>query len=155
MLKRLLIISLLFIIVPALNSFSEDIKTRINGPIIVTSETLTADNKARTAFFEKNVIARTTDMTLYADKMLVYYKEDSGAVTKIEATGTVKLHKDTRVITSQKATYYADEDKVIFTGEPRAVDGENVITGTKMTFFIKEDRSYVENSKVFLKSSPR
>jgi lipopolysaccharide export system protein LptA len=45
---------------------------------------------------------------------------------------------------------HADEDKVIFTGEPRAVDGENVVTGTKMKFFIKEDRSYVENSKVFL-----
>jgi lipopolysaccharide export system protein LptA len=65
-------------------------------------------------------------------------------------TRCFKLLKDTRIISSQKAIYYTDEDKVIFTGEPRAVDGENVVTGTKMKFFIKEDRSYVENSKVFL-----
>jgi lipopolysaccharide export system protein LptA len=130
--------------------FSEEINNKIKGPIIVTSDTLTNDNKSRTALFEKNVIAKTSGITLYADKMLVFYKEVSGNVTRIEATGNVKLHKATRIISSQKAIYYADEDKVIFTGEPRAVDGENVVTGTKMKFFIKEDRSYVENSKVFL-----
>ncbi|MEW6107600.1 MAG: LptA/OstA family protein [Nitrospirota bacterium] len=124
----------------------------MKGPIIVTSEMLTADNKAHTAFFEKNVIAKTTDMTLYADAMLVYYNDKSGDVNKIEATGNVKLHKDTNVVTSQKATYYAGEDKVVFSGEPRAVDGENVVTGTKMTFFLKDDRTIVENSKVYLKN---
>lgn len=152
MLKRFFTISLLFIIiVPALNSFSEDLKNRIKGAIIVTSETLIADNKAHTALFEKNVIAKTTDMTLYADRMLVYYKEDGG-VAKIVTTGNVKLQKDARVITSEKATYYTDEDKIVFTGEPRAVDGDNVVTGRMITFFIKEDRSHVKNSKVFLKS---
>ncbi len=41
---------------------------------------------------------------------------------------------------------------MIFTGEPRAVDGENVVTGSVMTYYIGEDRSFVEKSKVFLKS---
>jgi len=152
MLKRLLIISLLLIFISATNTFSQDTKQRIKGPIVVTSETLTADNNAHTALFEKNVVAKTTDMTIYADTMLVYYKEEGGEVTKIDATGNVKVLRNTRVITSQKAIYYADEDKVIFTGEPRAVDGENVVTGSKMTYFINDDRSYVENSKVFLKN---
>ncbi len=152
MLKRFLIISLLLIFISATDTFSQDTNQRIKGPIVVTSETLTADNNAHTALFERNVVAKTTDMTIYADTMLVYYRENSGDVTKIESTGNVRVLRNTRIITSQKAVYYADEDKVIFTGDPRAVDGENVVTGTKMTYFISDDRSFVENSKVFLKN---
>ncbi len=152
-LKQLFIISLIVLLSGGLSdSFSEDAKQRVKGPIVVTSETLTADNKANTALFERNVVATTPEMTIHADKMLVFYKEQGGEVTKIEATGNVRLHKDTSVITSQSAVYYADQDKLVFTGSPRAVDGENVVTGSKMTFLIKEDRSIVENSKVFLKN---
>ena len=86
--------------------------------------------------FEKNVVAKTTDLTIYSDKMLVYYKEDGGTVTKIEATGNVKVLRESRIITSKSAIYYADEEKVVFTGEPRAMDGDNVVTGTKITYFM-------------------
>ncbi len=153
MLKPFFIISFIFFLFSSVTAFCEEqSQAKIKGPITVTSETLTNDNKAHTALFEKNVIARTTDMTIYADKMLVYYKEGSGDVTKIEASGNVRLYKNGRIITSREATYYADEDKVVFTGDPRAVDGENVVTGSIMTYFIAEDRSYVERSKVFLKN---
>jgi lipopolysaccharide export system protein LptA len=152
--KRFLIISIFLILVPVLNAFPEETKSRLKGgPITVTSESLTSDGKARTALFEKNVIAKTTDMTIYASQMLVFYKEGSGDVTRIEATGDVKLLKDSRIITSQKAIYYAEgEEKVVFTGDPRAVDGENTVTGSIMTYFLKDDRSFVENSKVYLKN---
>ena len=151
MLKRLLIISILFLFLPILAN-AEDQQARIKGPITITSETLTSDNKAHTALFEKNVVAKTTDLTIYSDKMLVYYKEDGGTVTKIEATGNVKVLKDSRIITSKTAVYYADEEKVVFSGEPRAMDGDNIVSGTKITYFMDIDRFKVENSKVILKS---
>ena len=132
------------------NVFSEDQIQKIKGPIIITSEMLTADNKAHTALFEHSVIARTTDMTIYADRMLVHYDEDTGDVNQIDAEGKVKVIKENRAITSPKAIYYAEEEKVIFTGDPRAVEGENVVTGKKMTYLIDEDRFLVEGSKVFL-----
>jgi lipopolysaccharide export system protein LptA len=129
--------------------FSEEQTKKIRGPITITSKMLTADNKAHTALFEHSVVARTQDMTIYSEKMLVYY-DDSGNVTKLEAGGGVKLVQGNRVITSQDATYYADGEKVIFTGDPRAVEGENVVTGKIMTYLMNEDRFLVENSKVFL-----
>ena len=152
MLKRLLISSILFLLLPMLSNAAEDQQARIKGPINITSETLTSDNKAHTALFEKNVVAKTTNLTIHSDKMLVYYKEDGGTVTKIEATGNVKVLKESRIITSKSAIYYADEDKVDFTGEPRAMDGDNVVTGTKITYFMDSDRFHVENSKVILKN---
>jgi lipopolysaccharide export system protein LptA len=151
MLKQLLIISLLFLLLP-MHSGAEEQKAQIKGPINITSETLTADNKAHTALFEKNVVAKTTDLTIHADKMLVHYTENGGVVTKIEADGNVRVLRESRIITSKSATYFADEEKVIFTGEPRAMDGNNVVSGKTIIYFMGNDRFFVENSKVILKS---
>jgi lipopolysaccharide export system protein LptA len=154
MLKRFFIISVCLWLAAASTAHAQEAKKRIAGPITVTSETLTNDSQHHTALFEKNVVAKTTDMTIYADRMLVYYKEQGGDVTRIDATGNVKVYKDRRLITSEAAVYYADEDKVVFTGDPRAVDGDNVVTGSVITYYIKDDRSVVEHSKVFLKNKP-
>jgi len=152
MLRQLSIVSILLFAVSAAVAFAEAPKPGLKGPITITSETLTADNKAHTALFERNVVAKTEDTTIYADRMLVFYTENGGQVSKIDAGGHVKLYKNTRVITSEKAVYYADEDKVVFTGEPRATDGDNIVTGTTMTYYMGDDRSLVEHSKVFLKN---
>ncbi len=40
--------------------------------------------------------------------------------------------------------------KVIFTGDPKAVEDGNVMTGKKMTYLMNEDRFLVDDSKVFL-----
>jgi lipopolysaccharide export system protein LptA len=157
MLKRLFKNSISFFIGSLLVFFfvtagivaAEEVK-RIKGPIVITSEKLTADNTAYTALFERSVVARTKEMTIYADKMLVSSDKDSGDVTRIDSSGHVQLIKGNRVVTSQEAVYFADEDKVIFTGEPKAVEDGNVITGKKMTYLMNEDRFFVEGSKVFL-----
>ncbi|MEW6067082.1 MAG: LptA/OstA family protein [Nitrospirota bacterium] len=135
-----------------LNILSAEEAKKIKGPIIITSEKLTADNQNYSALFENSVIAKASDITIYADRMRVYYHKDTGAVTKIDAEGRVKLIKNERVITSRKATYYAEEEKVVFTGEPQAVEGENVVNGKKMVYFLIEERFLVEGSKVFLKN---
>jgi lipopolysaccharide export system protein LptA len=149
--RRLFISNLLILFLLSTTVFSEEKAQRIKGPITITSDMLTSDNKAHTAAFENSVVARTSDMTLHADRMLVSYDADSGDVKMIEAEGNIKLLRGTRAIISQKATYDADGEKVIFTGEPRATDGENVVTGTKITYLLNEDRYLVEDSKVFLK----
>ncbi len=142
--------SLIIFILLSTSVFSAEESKNIKGPIIVTSDKLTADNQAHTALFENSVVARTTNMTIYADRMLVFYEKDTGNVTRIDAAGDVKVIKENRIITSQEATYYADGEKVTFTGDPRAVEGENVVTGRKMTYLMNEDRFLVEGSKVFL-----
>lgn len=132
--------------------FAQDKKTFASkGPVVVTSSTLTADNKARTALFEGNVTAKTESMTIHSDKMLVHYS-DGGNITKIDAEGNVKVLKGDRIITSAAAVYFAGEEKVVFTGQPRASEGGTVIHGTKITYYINEDRSVVENSRAFIEN---
>jgi lipopolysaccharide export system protein LptA len=75
---------------PETKSTQPESQSKIKGPVVITSDMLTANNKAHTALFEKSVIAKTTDMTIYADRMLVYYQEGTGDVTRIDSEGNVK-----------------------------------------------------------------
>ena len=147
-----------FILSPSHAAEIENAAKKEQVPTVITSESLTADNKAKTALFTGSVVAKKADSTIYADRMLVYYSEGgSGSnIDKIEADGNVKLVRGDRVVTSGKMVYYAGTDKdktderAIFTESPRAAEGKNVVIGTKMTYYMKDDRSVVENSKVFI-----
>ncbi|MFZ5907658.1 MAG: LptA/OstA family protein [Nitrospirota bacterium] len=134
------------------SGFAEEEK-KIQGPVVITSQKLAADSKTHTAVFEHSVVARTPDMTLWADRMSVAYDSQTGNVTRIDAQGNVRVLKGDRVITAGEATYFSGEERVLFTGEPRATEGESVITGSAMTYLMKEGRFIVEGSKVFITSS--
>lgn len=147
-----LIVILIFLVF--INSVIAEEKKEMAEPIVITSKTLINDSKAKTATFEGNVVAKRGEVTLYAGKMIVYYEDEQkgGSIKMIEAIGNIKLVKADRVITSHKATYYPEpEERVVFTGEPRATEGKNLVTGEKITYFMKDDRSLVEKSKVYLK----
>jgi len=122
-------------------------------PIVITSQTLTADNSNKTAVFEGSVVATKEDLTIYSDKMTVYYDNSEGKIKKIYAVGNVKAHKGDRVIFSDEATYLEDEKKIVFTGNPRAVEGDNVVTGTQITLYMEDERAFVEGSRVILQDT--
>ncbi|MCX8030938.1 MAG: hypothetical protein N3A59_05080 [Thermodesulfovibrionales bacterium] len=135
---------------------AEEKKSNLKEPITITSKTLTADNKAKTAIFEGSVKATKGDITLLANKMIVYYQEGktTNSIKQIDAEGNVKLIKGNRVVISDYAQYFPEnEERVIFTGNPKATDGENIVIGSKMIFFFKSNKYIVENSKVFLQDT--
>jgi lipopolysaccharide export system protein LptA len=124
-------------------------KGLLNGPVVITSSTLSADSANNIAVFEGSVVASTDDLTLHSDRMTVFYSAD-GDIEKIDALGNIKLVRGERVLTSKKATYLAKEARITFTGEPMAVEGPNIITGSKIIYLVNEDRSIVHDSKVYI-----
>ena len=147
-----ILISGLWLLTPVTYAIEKDAKQE-QAPTVITSESLTADNKAKTALFTGSVVAKKGDTTLYADRMLVYYSESGsgGNIDRIEADGNCRLIRGDRVLTSGKLVYYAGaEERAVFTENPRGAEGKNIVTGTKMTYYMKDDRSVVENSKVFI-----
>jgi lipopolysaccharide export system protein LptA len=139
----------LFLFLPA-RSFAADEAVKENA-VVITSQTLTADNKKNTAVFEGLVVARTDDIFIYSDKMEVVYDNSRGKIKKIRASGDVRVHKNDRAIFSEEAIYFGQEEKIVFNGEPKAVDGENVITGKQIIYFFRDDRTVVKGSRVVLK----
>ncbi len=124
-------------------------------PIVITSQTLTADNRKHTAVFEGSVVAKTGDLVIYADQMTVFYDTSDNKIKKIHASGNVRVHNRERAIFSDEAVYFSngDGERIIFSGSPRAVEGENVITGTRITFYPEDDRAVVEGSRVILQDT--
>jgi lipopolysaccharide export system protein LptA len=65
-------------------------------------------------------------------------------ISKIEATGRVKIEKQDGRATCQRAVYYEDDKKIVLTGEPVAWQKGTRVTGQRITMFLEEDRSLVE-----------
>jgi lipopolysaccharide export system protein LptA len=65
-------------------------------------------------------------------------------ISKIEATGRVKIEKQDGRATCQRAVYYEEDKKLVLTGEPVAWQKGTRVTGKQITMFLEEDRSLVE-----------
>lgn len=118
-------------------------------PAEITSKRLTTDSNARRAVFEGEVVARKGTTTLYADWMEVLYSDD-GSVTEIHAKGNVRLSREDGEITSAEASYFSNEEKIIFTGGPVARDLRSTIKGSRMVYFIEDGRSVVDDSHAII-----
>ncbi len=153
--------------------------------IIITAQSLVFKNQENTALFEGKVVMTKGDFVMYADQMVVHFVGESPstpspksgkaaaqtqatttelptfgnrAVSQIDATGNVVLQKGAKKAKSRKAVYHQRDDMLVLTENPEAWEEGYHVTGTKMTMFLKEDRSVVEGSRVVIndaESKPR
>ena len=87
------------------------------------------------------------DATLQTDKLVVYYDPDTRRLKEIVAFGNVKVLQADRRASSLKAIFNQEDNKIVLEGEAVIREGENVIRGEKVTFFVDEERSVVEGTK--------
>lgn len=120
------------------------------APLEITSKSMIAENKKNIITFEGSVIAKREDVTLSSERMVVQYDDDR-KIQKIFAYEKVTLFQGDKEIQADNATYFASDETVVFTGNPVFKQGDNTVTGTKIVYFIAEERSMVENSKVLLR----
>ncbi|RMH04368.1 MAG: hypothetical protein D6704_11165 [Nitrospirae bacterium] len=130
----------------------------------ITAQTMIAQGKDRKAIFEGNVVLKQGDLLVRSDKMVVFFKasdrteeheqtEANGVgqqVDRIKATGRVLIKKATAKATCGLAIYYKDEEKIVLTKSPVAWQRGTRVSGTKMTMYLKEDRSVVEGGSQVL-----
>lgn len=115
------------------------------GAITISADRLEVDRKAHTATYAGNVVARDSTLTILADRMDFTFDEAMQQVQRVRATGHVRIaERGGREATADTATYFAREEKVLLEGNARAWQEENVVTGTTMTLYLREDRHVVE-----------
>jgi len=140
----------------------------------ITAKKMTVKNQDSQAVFEGAVVLTRGSLVVYSDRMIVMFRApDSSAgdhqkgsevlksplpskgpdtmpavsnrsVSRIEATGRVKIEKDSGSATCEKAVYYQAGDKIVLTGDPVAWDKGTRVSGKQITMFLAEDRSVVE-----------
>ena len=124
-------------------------KTNSNLPITIKSNELSADNKGKTAIFTGKVVAKQGDVTIFCDRMTVYYGAVQGDVDKIEADGTVRIVQENRTGFAAHAVYESKEGKVTLTGgSPKVMQGADTVSGEVITYYIDDDRSSVTGGRV-------
>ncbi len=121
-------------------------------PIRIKSDGLEWDYQRRVVTFRGNVIANQEDVTLYSDRMVIYYDESTSEVTQIVAEGAVRIVQLDRRATGEKAVFHNAEMKIVLTGRPVVRQGKNVVNGDKITILI--DRDWVEVERPDVTISP-
>jgi lipopolysaccharide export system protein LptA len=135
-------------------------------PVVVTARSLFADNKTKIVTYKDDVVVKKGDITLYAEEVVIHLKKDdnapakpksgadvfqgSGKIDTIVAKGNVKIVQQDKTATSDEATYYSGADKFVLTGKPRVWQGDNVLTGTTITYDIQNDTFQADQAKTVL-----
>lgn len=112
-------------------------------PLKVKSDSLLADNEKKTATFEGKVVARQGDLTLYADRLVISYSGEARDLARVEAFGHVRILQGNRQASGAHAVYEPKGGRILLDGSPRVVQGEDVITGKLITYYVNEQRSVV------------
>lgn len=124
---------------------------RSSKPISVKADALTADNKGKTAVFTGRVVARQDDVTIYAEKLIVYYGEQQDQVDKVEAIGSVRILQTNRIGTGGHALYENKVGKITLSINPKVTQDKDSVTGKVIVYYLDEERSVVtggENARV-------
>jgi lipopolysaccharide export system protein LptA len=123
---------------------TEPRKNTSGQPITIKSNELAADNKGKTAVFSGKVVAKQGDVTIFCDKMTVYYGNAEGDIDKIEADGNVRIVQENRTGMAAHAVYESREGRITLTGgNPRVMQGSDTVSGKIITYMIDDDRSSV------------
>ncbi|HIJ87249.1 MAG TPA: lipopolysaccharide transport periplasmic protein LptA [Desulfuromonadales bacterium] len=119
------------------------LKSRSTLPITVKSNEMNADNVANRAVFTGKVVAKQGDVTIFSDKLVVSYADKGGDVEKIEASGNVRIIQLNRTGFSDQAVFESRSGRIIMTGSPRVVQGDDSISGKIITYYVDDEKSYV------------
>ncbi len=107
--------------------FKEDVEVTLpaeegRGAITVTCVgPLEIEYNTGKAVFNKDVVVSNEQGKLFSDKATIYFDNQQNKVEKIVSQGHVKIVRDGNVTYSQKATYLADEQRIVLEGKPRLI----------------------------------
>ncbi len=129
-------------------------KEEPNAPLHVISDKMIATKDASMVEFIGNVKATRLDSIVLADSIKIYFNESDNnndkpsenKVNKIVANGNVEFTMPDGKAYSDKAVYTTADEILILTGKsPKLVNGKNVVTGKKITFYRLLDKMIVES----------
>lgn len=141
-----IILSVIFFLLLSSAGYSKKEKT-----IDINSNRMELENNKNLITFIDDVVVTRDGLTIYCDKLYVYYKEDVNKkrdVDYIIAEGNVRIVQDTKTAKGNEARFYRDSDMIILTGNPAEVrEKDNIITGNKITLYLNENKSVIEGNR--------
>ncbi|MBW2521905.1 MAG: lipopolysaccharide transport periplasmic protein LptA, partial [Deltaproteobacteria bacterium] len=129
-------------------------------PIQIEADRMETSRQGGRVVFTGNITARQGSLAIYADEMTVVYAAASpGAGTaaegetkliskieKLEARGNVKIVQEGWIATGDSMDYNAADRVATLTGNARAWQDKNVVSGETIVLYLDEGKSVVQKS---------
>jgi len=113
-------------------------------PIYITSDWMEVDQVKNTITYKGRVVTVQADMTMRSDTLTAYYDDNMKQMKQIVAEGKVNATQGTRIATGDKAVFDDSAKTVTLTGNPVMRQGNSQVTGTKVVYFVEQDRATAE-----------
>lgn len=121
-------------------------------PIRVEADHMSSLEKDSSVVFTGEVDARQGDVRIRSDKMTIFYTEKakeavdakvSQKVEKLVCNGNVEITRNDWLGTSKDMVYLSKDRQFILIGDAKAWQGQNMVSGDKIIYYIDEGRSEV------------
>ena len=121
-------------------------------PIHIEADRMISQEQDNSVIFTGNVDASQGELLIRTDEMTVYYvqkdnstgENGSSDVNKLICKGNVQISQGDWLGTGKRMDYYAQDRKVILSGDAKGWQGQNMVAGKTITYFLDEGRSIVE-----------
>lgn len=131
------------------------------APIHIEANRMHSTEHTNTVVFTGEVDAKQADVRIRSDEMTVYYTQNdqdkaakneqemttSQQVEKLVCIGNVEITRGEWLGTSKKMVYLSDERQVILTGDAKAWQNQNMVSGDKIIHYLDEGRSEVSGDR--------
>lgn len=122
-----------------------------SAPITIEADHMTSLEEDNNVLFTGNVDAAQADVRIRADKMTVYYTAAKDGkkqeVKRLKCIGNVEITKGEWLGTGKTMNYLAKDRKVILSGDAKAWQGTNLVSGNTIIYYLDEGRSEVVGSR--------
>ncbi len=102
------------------------------APVEVTADSLNVDQASGSAVFSGNVVIGQGDLRLAAPMVQVTYAEDSGDITRLQASGGVTFATATEAAEAEDADYDLASGMLTLTGDVLLTQGASALSADSM-----------------------
>jgi lipopolysaccharide export system protein LptA len=113
-------------------------------PIYITADWMEVDQNKNTITYKGRVVTIQADMTMRSETLTAYYDPETKQMKQIVAEGKVNATQGNRVATGDKAVFDDRSKTVTLTGSPVMRQGNSQVTGTKVVYYMDQDRAIAE-----------
>ena len=126
------------------------------GPVQIRSDKLKVQQKKRTAVFTGNVKTVQGELRIECRELTVRYAGEgsqagsTGDVERMIFTGDVRIQQGDRRGHCERADYQRPAGRIVCTGKPWVIEGDNRIAGTRIIYLLDEDEVQVTQPRAVL-----
>ncbi|MEJ2033004.1 MAG: lipopolysaccharide transport periplasmic protein LptA [Deltaproteobacteria bacterium] len=138
-------------------AFAQEVPQKAQ-PIHIEADRMESYENKNEVIFTGRVEAKQGETVIHADQMTVTYLPadqktgetggvQSQRIDKVKAKGDVRLTKNEWVATGRTLDFFAKEGKAILTGDAKAWQDNNLVSGNKIILYLDEGKTVVERSQ--------